>query len=45
MEFLVTDSQIPLEYGLISVSKVYADGASCILIEELETGFGPNFMN
>jgi cell shape-determining protein MreC len=43
MEFLMTDSQIPLEYGLISVSKVYADGASCILIEELDTGFWAQF--
>ncbi|MBE3142037.1 MAG: hypothetical protein IMZ53_15800 [Thermoplasmata archaeon] len=43
MEFLVRDTQIPLDYGIISVSKVHSDGAVCILTEELDAGFWGQF--
>ena len=43
MEFLVRDPQIPLDYGVISVRKVHADGAICTLIEELDAGFWAQF--
>lgn len=43
MEFLVRDSQIPLDFGVISVRKVHADGAICTLVEELDTGFWEQF--
>jgi hypothetical protein len=43
MEFLVSDPQIPLDYGVISVSKVHVDGAICILIEELDASFWSHY--
>jgi len=39
MEFLVMDPQIPLDYGLVSVIKVFPDGAICALVEELDYSF------
>lgn len=43
MEFLIRDPQIPLDYGVISVSKVHADGAICTLVEELDASFWVQF--
>jgi hypothetical protein len=43
MEFWVRDPQIPLDYGVISVSKVHENGSICTLLEQLDPSFWEKF--